>query len=183
MSQDQNHARTSRRAFLGVVSGVAAGLAGCFGDDTPTDAGGPGQNPGATDTTTPTATSTPTPTAGTPEEVVEMGDDRSFDPQAVVIDPGDTVEWTNEGSESHTVTADVSSVPDAGAYFASGGFDSEVDAREDWTGSREGEIAPGESYRHTFDTRGLYEYFCIPHETEEMFGFVEVGNPTPTTEN
>jgi plastocyanin len=81
---------------------------------------------------------------------------------------------------SHTVTAAVDGVPEPDAYFASGGFGSEADAREDWEGAREGEIAPGESYRHTFDIRGVYQYFCIPHEDDDMVGFVEVGNPTET---
>jgi len=113
-----------------------------------------------------------------------MTDDRSFDPNGLAIDPGDTVEWVNEGSLTHTVTADQSSFPEGAAYFASGGFDSESVARSDWNGgARAGAIEPGETYSHTFETRGFYRYVCIPHENSGengMVGFVEVGNPTPT---
>ena len=28
-----------------------------------------------------------------------------------------------------------------------------------------GNVAEGETFEHTFDTAGTYEYFCIPHET------------------
>lgn len=64
--------------------------------------------------------------------------DDVFEPQRMVIAPGDTVVWTNEGSSPHTVTAD------------DGAFDS-------------GEIAPGESFKRTFGKKGVYFYFCAYH--------------------
>ncbi|MBD3345169.1 MAG: hypothetical protein GF401_08925 [Chitinivibrionales bacterium] len=37
-----------------------------------------------------------------------------------------------------------------------------------------GTMQPGEEYRHTFTTAGLYRYFCIPHEKAGMVGEVIV---------
>jgi plastocyanin len=176
--------RVSRRAVLGAVSSAAVALAGCFGDGngTPTDTRD--SDPAGTPTPEPTPTASPTasPTSEPADATVELREGRRFDPQGIAIMPGETIEWINGSDLSHTVTASVDGIPDAGAYFASGGFDTETAAREDWEGDREGEIAPGETFRHTFETRGVYEYFCIPHENDGMFGVVEVGNPT-TTEN
>lgn len=40
----------------------------------------------------------------------------------------------------------------------------------------EGAIAAGESYDHTFQAAGPFEYFCIPHEQAGMKGTVEVSS-------
>ena len=179
----RNDGRLSRRSFVGLLSGAAmGGLAGCFGgggDGDPTTDAGPDPTDAPTDEATTTSTPTATTTTGA-DETVEMRDNRVFRPQAVTIEPGDTVVWENVSSTSHTVTAYADGVPESSAYFASGGFESETAARDDWDGAGDGAIAPGETYRHTFDRRGFYEYFCIPHEGAEMVGFVEVGNPTAT---
>jgi len=89
---------------------------------------------------------------------------------------GDTVVWANSGSRKHTVTAYESGVPDGADYFASGGFDSESEAREAWQKSLNGggNIAPGETYEVTFDVPGEYYYFCIPHEGAGMRGKILV---------
>jgi plastocyanin len=67
----------------------------------------------------------------------------------VTIQEGQQVTWTNEDSTTHTVTGD--------------GFDS-------------GDIAPGESFSHTFDSAGTYQYSCQYHPT--MQGTVEVTEAT-----
>ena len=59
------------------------------------------------------------------------------------------------------------------AYFASGGYDSEQAARDAWNGSK-GAIESDETWEHTFEVAGTYEYFCIPHEVGEMLGTVVV---------
>lgn len=62
-----------------------------------------------------------------------------------------------EGGIGHSVTAYGDEIPDDAAYFASGGFDSEDAARDAYPD--EGNIPGGESYSHTFETAGTYEYF------------------------
>jgi len=58
------------------------------------------------------------------------------------------------------VTAYEDEIPDGAAYFASGGFDAEQAANEAYPD--EGSIPEGETYEHTFETTGTYEYYCIP---------------------
>jgi plastocyanin len=104
-------------------------------------------------------------------QTVTMPGDLRFEPKTATIEPGETVTWTNESDIEHTVTAYEDEIPDAAAYFASGGFESEPTARNRVT---EGLIAPGENYEHTFDQPGTYGYFCIPHEGSGMIGAVRV---------
>ena len=105
-------------------------------------------------------------------KTVDMTDDLAFRPDAVSVAQGGTVTWENVGAVGHTVTAYEDRLPDGATYFASGAFESERAARNDVTG---GLIGEGETYTHTFDVRGTYEYFCIPHESTGMVGTVEVG--------
>ena len=104
-------------------------------------------------------------------QTVTMPGDLKFEPKTATIEPGETVTWTNESDIDHTVTAYEDEIPDEGAYFASGGFESERTARNRVT---EGFIAPGENYEHTFDQPGTYGYFCIPHEGSRMVGTVRI---------
>lgn len=132
-----------RRTFLGVTAaaGASVALAGCFGT-------------GLADT----------------EFDVGMTATR-FDPEQYETRVGDRVVWGNNSSRGHSVTAYGDSIPDRGAYFASGGFDDEQSAREAYP---EGHVASGETYAHTFETPGEYHYFCIPHERGGMVGTVVV---------
>lgn len=102
---------------------------------------------------------------------VSMTDGFSFDPARLTVSPGTTVRWVNDSDVGHTVTAYADRVPSDSTYFASGGFDSERAARTD---ARGGLVAAGESYEHTFEVEGTYEYFCIPHESSGMTGTVRV---------
>ena len=61
--------------------------------------------------------------------------DIAFAPDSVTVSAGDTVEWTNLDSTTHTVTAD----DDA--------FDS-------------GDVAGGDTFEFTFDEAGEYTYHC-----------------------
>lgn len=108
---------------------------------------------------------------GTGPNTVEMTDDLRFDPESLEVAAGTTVTWTNVGSVGHTVTAREDGIPEDAEYFASGGFDSEAAARDKMS---EGLIDEGESYEHTFEVPGRYEYYCIPHESAEMEGTVRV---------
>lgn len=100
-----------------------------------------------------------------------MTRDQKFDPEELTITAGDTVTWTNDSSQSHTVTAYQDGIPEGGEYFASGGASSEDAAREQL---EEGLIDAGETFETTFEEPGTYAYFCIPHEAQGMIGTIVV---------
>ena len=101
---------------------------------------------------------------------VQMVAGHQFSPRSVEITVGETLTFTNETAESHTVTAYERS-PAGSEYFASGGFSSEEAARDDVAG---GLIEEGATYSVTLDEPGTYEYFCIPHESDGMKGTIVV---------
>ena len=72
------------------------------------------------------------------EEVVVSIQDNYFDPADIVVAPGTTVWWVNEGENPHNVTAD------------NGLFDS-------------GTLYPGDSFWVTFDGQGTVTYHCSPN--------------------
>ncbi|MFB6147089.1 MAG: plastocyanin/azurin family copper-binding protein [Halobacteriaceae archaeon] len=98
----------------------------------------------------------------------------AFDPAALTVTAGDEVVWYNNSSRGHTVTAYEDALPDGAEFFASGGYDSEAAAREAWRETIGGRLTHGDTFRHTFERPGVYEYFCIPHEQAGMVGQVEV---------
>lgn len=108
---------------------------------------------------------------GGDERTVLMGDEFAFDPRSIRVDSGETVVWENDDDVGHTVTAYEDAIPDGATYFASGGFESERAARN---AVSDGLIAPGETFEHTFEVAGTYEYYCIPHESGGMVGEVVV---------
>lgn len=109
------------------------------------------------------------------QRTVEMTDDLQFDPNEITISVGDTIVWENTGQVAHSVTAYEDEIPDDADYFASGGYDSEQAARDGYSADdpESGAIPGGETFEHTFETAGTYEYFCIPHESN-MVGTVQV---------
>ena len=71
-----------------------------------------------------------------------------FDPEDTRISKGDTVQWTNEGSSRHTVTAP-------------GLFDKVLE--------------PGEAFTHEFPEAGTVNYHCRFHSvSHQMKGTVTV---------
>lgn len=100
-----------------------------------------------------------------------MTADFAFEPATVTVDSGQTVTWTNADAVDHTVTAYEAGIPEGAAYFASGDFPSELEARNHLN---RGLVGPGEEYEHVFERPGTYEYFCIPHERSGMGGAVQV---------
>jgi len=141
--------RVTRRRVLATSTATLAAIAGC---SAPSDEGDGGD--------------------GGDETTVAMTGDFAFDPGTVEVAVGDTVVWENEGGGDHSVTASEDDIPDDADYFASGGFDGEEEARNAWP---DGAIADGDTYEHTFQTAGTYDYFCVPHEGLDMVGTVEVG--------
>ena len=82
-----------------------------------------------------------------------------FVPDALAIQPGDTVEWVNTDATSleHVTSSGAgSSDPLAGDYWQSPS------------------LRLGESFAHTFSEAGTYEYFSVPHEFAGMFGMITV---------
>jgi len=76
--------------------------------------------------------------------------DFAFQPMAIFVGVGDTVQWTNTGSVDHTVDSDTE-------IFESGSID------------------PGRFYRYTFDEPGIFPYHCDIHP--HMRGMVVVTGP------
>jgi len=135
----------SRRTLVRGIAGASAltALAGCSGDS--------GADP------------TPT-TAGAPESATaEMTDNLNFAPETVEVSVGGTVTWENVGAVAHSVTAYEDGIPEDADYFASGDFDAQAAANEAYP--EEGALGEGDTYQHTFDTPGEYDYYCIPHES------------------
>ena len=79
-------------------------------------------------------------------------EDLGFSPPAVTVDVGDTVEWRNHGTRTHTTTSE-------------GNWDS-------------GDLEPGDTFSFTFTTPGTYPYTSLPDE--ELRGTVTVGAPVPS---
>ncbi|WP_311172838.1 plastocyanin/azurin family copper-binding protein [Halobellus ordinarius] len=152
----QNSNGVSRRLFLQTAAGIGA-------------AGGSAGTAAAQDGATHT---------------VDMTDNLVFDPDSITIAPGDTVIWETVGTIGHSVTAYEDEIPEEADYFASGGFDVESDARSAYSAGdpESGDVPQGETYRHTFEVEGTYEYFCIPHESVGMLGTVEVTPGGATTD-
>lgn len=61
-----------------------------------------------------------------------MTDDLSYDPRSLTVEPGDTVVFETVGGGPHTVTAYEESIPEEADCWASGGFDSEQAARDNY---------------------------------------------------
>jgi halocyanin-like protein len=77
----------------------------------------------------------------------------AFGPPAIRVDPGTEVvwEWTGRGGAHNVVDLE-------------GSFESELSSEE------------GFSYSRTFDTEGIWRYYCGPHRSFGMKGAVVVGD-------
>ena len=99
---------------------------------------------------------------------------RRFEPTTRTVPAGTTVRWRNTDRGVHTVTAYEDDIPGEAAYFATGGFDSEQAAKDAWYNSTDGGLDSGDTFEHTFEVPGEYDYYCIPHEAAGMVGTVVV---------
>lgn len=133
-----------RAALLVVCATIATGvlIAGCGGDEEPASS----SSPSAESTTEEQAS--PTSDAGAPESAdqVEIAE-FLYAPEAVTVDAGTEITWTNADTAPHTATADDSS------------FDT-------------GTLEKDDSGSATFDEPGTYTYYCRFHAF--MNGTVEV---------
>lgn len=164
-----------RRTFLRLVSSAAVfGLAGCGASATEDEADTPhtdGETGDPTDTETkPISTATRTPTPATGETVsVEMITDNKgsyFDPKGLLIESGTTVRFIND-SGSHSTTA----------YHPENG-DKPMRIPKDATPWDSGIIVDlDEAFEVTFETPGVFDYYCTPHEMLAMVGRIVVDEP------
>lgn len=83
-------------------------------------------------------------TADDPSDVVEihLTSSLTFDPSDVTISTGTTVRWINDADIMHTVTP-----------------------RDHSEWQRVELDRSGETFEHTFETAGEFDYFCEPHES------------------
>jgi plastocyanin len=163
-----------RRTFLtGTAAALTPAIAGCGGGggngngngngngDTPTDGGETTTTADDGMTTTEadetTTTDSGTPTEEPPSELTVELTSSSFDPLQARVAVGGTVEWVNEDSYGHDVTS---------AQYS--------DSAVDWDYSES--LGGGESVSRTFDSAGVYEYYCTIHGEGNMCGVVVVGD-------
>lgn len=172
---------TRRRLLKTVIGGgTTVFLAGCAGDDdgnggetttsrptdtgTPTESTTPEQTTSTQETTSdPTATETPNPTTTAQptddgQTVAMTGS--TFSPVRLEVPSGTTVVWENQDSYGHTIVD---------AQFH--------DEAESWSFESE-TVGSGESATFTFDSSGVYEYYCDIHGRSQMCGAILVGGAT-----
>ncbi|MDS0282681.1 cupredoxin domain-containing protein [Haloarcula onubensis] len=168
---------TRRRLLEGTAGLAVAGLAGCnsatsgsgeqTAGGTPTESGGD-NHPGHGDeahghdtVSEPRASREVAVNTARTEDSTEY----HFDPHVTWVEPGGTVTWRLE-SGTHTATAyhpgndQPRLVPEGTAAWDSGTMSEE-----------------GETFEHTFETEGVYHYYCTPHESFGMLATVIVGQP------
>lgn len=163
-------------ALLAACSPSRPASPGAAATTAPVPSAGTTASPGAAATTAPVPSvgttaspsagvSTPPPGVGSAAVAsVTMSDALRFEPADFTIRKDTTVTWHNATSIVHTVTDDpslASNKADAALPPGAQAWDS-------------GDIAPGGSFSHTFDTPGTYKYFCKPHELAGMLGTITV---------
>lgn len=82
---------------------------------------------------------------------IELTANNTFSPDNVTITTGTTVEWTNGSATFHTITPD---------------------GHSEW--QRVTMNQDGETFSHTFNTAGTFDYFCEPHQGAGMTGTITV---------
>lgn len=174
MKRTTYDAGTTRRRLLAASGGIAtvamAGIAGCVGAQRdpnytpPTEAPqdeGQGGGEGA-------AEGGPTRSANATVNMISTaGGDQIFDPEVGWLEAGGTVTFVIEsGAHSATAYAEANGKPNRIPSSAEA-FDSGILSEQ------------GAEFAHTFETEGVYDYYCIPHEAVGMIGTIVVGNPSP----
>jgi plastocyanin len=87
--------------------------------------------------------------------------DHSYSPERISIHIGGTVRWVNGSSDRHSVTA----TSDSRSRGES--FDSNPNCDNGLLFSRC--MRPGESFTHTFTTRGTFTYYCRRHGRDASY--------------
>jgi plastocyanin len=81
----------------------------------------------------------------------------SFDPVRLEVEAGAVVEWTNQDGFGHDVTS-------AQFHDVAAGWDVAMD------------LPSGGTVSNTFDSEGVYEYYCSIHGQSNQCGVVLVGD-------
>ena len=92
-----------------------------------------------------------------------------FTPNHIVIKAGDAVEFSNNSTFRHTVTADPSLAKDPANVILPAGAEPFHGVLE-----KVNTFSPNKTFTHVFTVPGLYQYVCLPHEAHGMKGQVEV---------
>lgn len=166
----ESDARTRRQVLLGAGAASVAGLAGCAGytgggapgtrDQHETASGSSGRDDGDAH-----GGGLDGPRASATVSMATTDGGSHFEPHVVRVKRGGSVTWELE-SGTHTTTAysqrthEPHRIPDGASAWDSG-TPSEQD----------------ETFEHTFETVGVYDYCCIPHGATGMVGTVVVGDP------
>src|ERR687892_835083 len=151
-----NATTTAGGANATTTAGGANATTTAGGANATTTAGGANATTGITGNTTGTGT-TGGEGGGTSVSIVPGSSSLTTDayqPNPVQVGVGDTVTWTNDDAQPHTVTSGEGATPD-------GTFDSSI-------------MAPGATFEHTFTEAGEYPYFCLLHPN--MVGTVSVSS-------
>jgi plastocyanin len=119
---------------LAVISGVLIVAAACGGNYSSSTPASPTPAPSAA---APPASGGQSSSVSIPVGAAALGT-AAFAPDALTVDAGTTVTWTNTDSVAHTSTSDVS------------GWDSGI-------------VAPGGQFSRSFQTAGTYQYHCAIH--------------------
>lgn len=94
------------------------------------------------------------------DEIVEVGSEGNvFTPAEVTIQAGETVTWVNVNGWHNVVSYDTDGKNNP--LFTSGDPDF-----TEW------------QYSYTFTEAGVYDYYCLPHESAGMTGTITVQSPT-----
>ncbi|GAB3041923.1 ThuA domain-containing protein [Natronobiforma cellulositropha] len=102
------------------------------------------------------------------EITVDMADGNRFEPQIVHVEEGATVTWEFVGGWPH----------DTVAYHPDTYGDQRIpDGTDPWQSDLLSQ--EGETFEHTFEDEGVYDYVCVPHEEAGMVATVVVGWPDP----
>lgn len=165
-----NEELRTRRRFL-TSTGVAAtiGLAGCAGSpSSDADEHGHDENTSGSDNATHAGShdaSLDGPSTSATVSMVSGDNGTHFEPHVAWIEEGGTVTWELT-SGSHTTTA----------YAAENDAPQRIpESAEAWDSGTLSE--EGATFEHTFETVGVYDYYCAPHEGAGMIGSVIVGEP------
>jgi plastocyanin len=98
-------------------------------------------------------------------DVVQMTNSLTFVPATLNISVGETVTFRNTSTGiSHTATCDPAKADDA----------SNVSLPQGAAAWDTGTVGPGGTRNITFTVAGQYRYVCLPHETSNMLGTINV---------
>ena len=91
-----------------------------------------------------------------------------FKPHVVWIEPGGTVTWTLESGVHSTTAYHPDNSEPLRIPEGASAWNSKVLSEQ------------GATFEHTFETEGVFDYLCLPHEGLGMIGSVIVGRPEPS---